>query len=169
MPYLFLKFVGIFVKIESYSNLFLLILGSPFPSAASPLAVGSPGMGPRPSPRGAGPLPSPHSGSGGQSSQTGNRNQVPASRLLPQRLWAGATPTPLTAKALDDICKPSTPPPTPNGHRPPLGPALELSPLHRFLGCVYLRRFMQNHIKTEQGLTGLQSPEPGMIMLPLET
>ena len=85
MPYLFLKFVGIFVKIESYSNLFLLILGSPFPSAASPLAVGSPGMGPRPSPRGAGPLPSPHSGSGGQSSQTGNRNQVPASRLVDER------------------------------------------------------------------------------------
>ena len=85
MPYLFLKFVGIFVKIESYSNLFLLILGSPFPSAASPLAVGSPGMGPRPSPRGAGPLPSPHSGSGGQSSQTGNRNQVPASRLVDLR------------------------------------------------------------------------------------
>ena len=85
MPYLFLKFVGIFVKFESYSNLFLLILGSPFPSAASPLAVGSPGMGPRPSPRGAGPLPSPHSGSGGQSSQTGNRNQVPASRLVDLR------------------------------------------------------------------------------------
>jgi hypothetical protein len=38
----------------------------------------------------------------------------------------------------------------------------------RFLGCVYLRRFMQNHIKTEQGLTGLQSPEPGMIMFRVE-
>ena len=27
---------------------------------------------------------------------------------------------------------------------------------------------MQNHIKTEQGLTGLQSPEPGMIMFRVE-
>ena len=79
--YLVLKFFEIFVKFESS---LLLILGSPFPSAASPLAVGSPGMGPRPSPRGTGPLPSPHSAQSGsgQSSQTGNRNQVPASRLV---------------------------------------------------------------------------------------
>ena len=102
-------------------------LGSPFPSAASPLAVGSPGMA-RPSPR---PLPSPHSGQGGGQGSQQNKNQVPASRLLPQRLWAGATPTPLTAKALDDICRPSPPPPTPNGHPAPLGPYLQLSPLHR--------------------------------------
>ena len=103
-------------------------LGSPFPSAASPMAVGSPGM-PRPSPR---PLQSPHSvqSQSGQGSQH-SKNQAPSSRLLPQRLWAGATPTPLTAEALDDICRPSPAPPTPNGHTPPLGPSLNLSPLHR--------------------------------------
>lgn len=97
--------------------------GSPFPSAASPMAVGSPGMA-RPSPR---PLPSPAQGREGQQ----GRNQAPASRLLPQRIWAGATPTPLNSKALEDICKSTPPPPTPNGHLPPIGPHLNLSPLHR--------------------------------------
>ena len=101
-------------------------LGSPFTSAASPLAAGSPGM-PRPSPRS---LQSPHSAqSGGQSGAT-SKNQIPATRLLPQRLWAGATPTPLTAHALDEICKPSPPPPTPAGHPAPLGPIISSSHLY---------------------------------------
>lgn len=124
-------------------------VGSPFPSAASPMAVGSPGM-PRPSP-GSRPMPSPAA-----NAQLGNKNHAPSSRLLPQRIWAGATPTALTSKALEEICKPSPLPPTPNNHLPPLEPHLELSPLHRFFGVVYLRKFIQEYIKaTDNGVQSL--------------
>jgi hypothetical protein len=38
----------------------------------------------------------------------------------------------------------------------------------RFLGCVYLRRFIQQHIRTEEFLTSMASPEPGMIVFRVE-
>ena len=76
-------------------------------------------------------LQSPHSVHSTGQSGTASKSQVPVSRLLPQRLWAGATPTPLTAKSLDEICKPSSPPPTPKDHMAPLGPTVLISPLNR--------------------------------------
>ena len=120
---------------------------------------------PRPSPRS---LQSPHSVHSGGQPGSGGKSQVPTSRLLPQRLWAGANPTPLTAKALDEICKSSPPPPTPSGHPTPLGPVVSISPLNRFLGCVYLRRFIQQHIRAEATLTALPSSDPGMIVCRVE-
>ena len=63
------------------------------------------------------------------------------SRVLPQRSWAGAVPTLLTHEALDLLCSPSPHP----QHLP--GP--ELSPLERFLGCVYMRRQLQRFIQSE--------------------
>ena len=93
--------------------------GSPFPSAASPLG-GSPR--PRPSPRNPGSSPNPsmgHSGGGGV-------HQTPT-RILPQRLWAAAIPTPLTFKAFDELCRPSQLPGT-----SPAGNQLLVSPLHRY-------------------------------------
>ena len=58
-------------------------VGSPFPSVQSPMA----GQSPRPSPR----MGQSASGHGGGPSQ-----QSLSARILPQRLWAGAHPTPLT-------------------------------------------------------------------------
>ena len=62
-------------------------------------------------------------------------------RLLPQqRLWAGANPTPLSASAFDEICRPCpTPPPSPGV----AVPQISLAPIHRFLGCLFLRRQLQ--------------------------
>ena len=93
--------------------------GSPFPSAASPLG-GSPR--PRPSPRNPGSSPNPSMGHGGGSGV----HQTPT-RILPQRLWAAAIPTPLTFKAFDELCRPSQLP-----GASPTGNQLLVSPLHRY-------------------------------------
>ena len=125
--------------------------GSPFPSsAASPLG-GSPR--PRPSPRHPGSSPNP-SGHG-----TTAAHQAPA-RILPQRLWAAAIPTPLTFKAFDELCRPSYLTGT-------SGPLL-VSPLHRFLGCVFMRRQLQHIIKSEEYLVSVTVPEPSVIAFKVE-
>lgn len=64
------------------------------------------------------------------------------SRVIPNRSWAGAYPTQITVEALDTICRPCS---HPNKEIP--GP--ELSPLERFLGCVWMRRNLQRFIQSE--------------------
>ena len=86
----------------------------------------------------------------GNSGQIGARSGQPRNRILPQRLWAGANPTPLTNKAFAELCRPS--------QLQPPGPNLavsnvQLSPLHRFLGCVFLRRSLQLEIKREDNVS----------------
>lgn len=107
--------------------------GSPF-AAQSPIASnwpGSPSM-PRPSPR------------PGQSPDHKTQGNTPhLSRVLPARSWAGAVPTLLTHEALDTLCRPC-----PHPHREVSGP--ELSPLERFLGCVYMRRQLQRFVQTDE-------------------
>ena len=126
-------------------------VGSPF--GGNPNSVGSPsgGMhGNRPSPRPGIHSPSMHSNTShlgqGASAQSGVRSGQPRNRILPQRLWAGANPTTLTTKAFAELCGPS--------QLQPPGPNLavsnvQLSPLHRFLGCVFLRRSLQLEIKKD--------------------
>merc|ERR1712240_926186 len=96
-----------------------------------------------------------HSGGGGV-------HQTPT-RILPQRLWAAAIPTPLTFKAFDELCRPSQLPGT-----SPAGNQLLVSPLHRFLGCVFMRRQLQHIIKSEEYLTSLPLPEPSVIGFKVE-
>jgi len=96
-----------------------------------------------------------HSGGGGV-------HQTPT-RILPQRLWAAAIPTPLTFKAFDELCRPSQLPGT-----SPAGNQLLVSPLHRFLGCVFMRRQLQHIIKSEEYLTSLTLPEPSVIGFKVE-
>lgn len=103
---------------------------SPFaqmsPAAASAWP-GSPGM-PRPSPR---PGQSPDHKSSQQA--------VPHhSRILPARSWAGAIPTLMTYEAFETLCN-SCPLPGINGP--------EMSPLERFLGCVFMKRQLQRLVK----------------------
>ena len=128
-------------------------VGSPF--GGNPNSVGSPGgalHGNRPSPR-----PGIHSPMHGSSSHLGlstsghpsARNGQPRNRILPQRLWAGANPTPLTDKAFAEICRPSQlQAPGPNLNVS----TVHLSPLHRFLGCVFLRRSLQLEIKKDENI-----------------
>ena len=123
--------------------------GSPFPNAASPLG-GSPRS--KPSPRYSGPSPKSISGSGVHHAQA---------RILPPRLWAAAIPTVLTTKAFDDICKPGSLIGSSN--------ASMVSPLHRFLGCVFMRRQLQHIIKSEEFLTQMSSGEPSVIAFRVET
>merc|ERR1719259_752036 len=52
-------------------------------------------------------------------------SQTP-SRILPQRLWAAAIPTPLTFKAFDELCRPNVLAGSSSSGM--------VSPLHRFLG-----------------------------------
>ena len=137
---------------------------SPRPPSASPAP--SPGLFPTPSPIGAGspftaasplggsprPKPSPrHSPSVSQ----------PPSRILPQRLWAAAIPTPLSGKAFDELCRPSVLAGSTSSGM--------VCPLHRFLGCVFIRRQLQHIIKTEDHLTNLETREPSVIAFKVDS
>uniref|UniRef100_A0A0K2TAA1 Mediator of RNA polymerase II transcription subunit 14 n=1 Tax=Lepeophtheirus salmonis TaxID=72036 RepID=A0A0K2TAA1_LEPSM len=132
-------------------------IGSPFHSSSvpSPLAVGSP-VTQRPSSK------------PGYHGSTFTSRALP--RLLPQRLWAGANPTPLTLNAFDDICKPSILiPPNGSGNSPFVPTNMSnISPLYRFLGCVYLKRYLLNCIKVEDFLTLLPTNEVGIISFKVE-
>ncbi|XP_050305905.1 mediator of RNA polymerase II transcription subunit 14 [Anthonomus grandis grandis] len=129
--------------------------GSPFPASQSPAASnwpGSPSM-PRPSP--ARPGQSPGGPVMHSPQQVDLRSGNHLSRVLPQRSWAGAVPTLLTHEALETLCCPSP-------H--PLGiPGPEMSPLERFLGCVYMRKQLQRFVHNETYLTNIPNNEPGVI------
>ena len=61
-----------------------------------------------------------HSNPGSRSSGTAGGVSF-ASRTLPQRVWAGANPTPLTQQALTELCKPcQLIPPAPNLYASPV-------------------------------------------------
>ena len=126
--------------------------GSPF-TAASPLG-GSPR--PRPSPRHPASSPSPAGPAGGSSYNAVGHT----GRILPQRLWAAAIPTPLTVKAFDELCRPSL-----LAGQPSSG---LVCPLHRFLGCVFIRRQLQYIIKSEEYLTNVAT-EPSVIAFKVES
>jgi mediator of RNA polymerase II transcription subunit 14 len=64
------------------------------------------------------------------------------SRVLPSRSWAGAVPTLLTHEALDTLCSQGS-------HPQKEIPGPDLSPLERFLGCVFMRKQLQKLIQTE--------------------
>ena len=115
--------------------------GSPFPSAQSPASVNSP--------------------AGNKNNKAGKSGGTAVSRVLPQRLWAGSTPTPLTSKALADMC---TPIKAANNDQS----MMPLSPLHRFLGCMYLRKFVITHARSEEAIGLMQSPEPSTILFRVE-
>ncbi|XP_060525569.1 mediator of RNA polymerase II transcription subunit 14 [Cylas formicarius] len=131
--------------------------GSPFPSSqslSSPATSnwpGSPSM-PRPSPARTGQSPGgPIMHSPQQIDlKTGNH----LSRVLPQRSWAGAVPTLLTHEALETLCCPTA--------HPQGIPGPDLSPLERFLGCVYMRRQLQRFIHNEAYLTAIPNNEPAV-------
>ncbi|XP_015606309.1 mediator of RNA polymerase II transcription subunit 14 isoform X2 [Cephus cinctus] len=133
--------------------------GSPFPSSqsmASPAASNWPGSPsvPRPSPARPG-----HALHSPQASDHKAGSHI--SRVLPQRSWAGAVPTLLTHEALDLLCSPS---PHPSGL-----PGPDISPLERFLGCVYMRRQLQRFIQSDECLTAINSTEPGVVHFKVET
>ncbi|XP_008554086.1 mediator of RNA polymerase II transcription subunit 14 [Microplitis demolitor] len=138
--------------------------GSPFPSSqsmASPAASNWPGSPsvPRPSPARPGQSPGHVALHSPQASD--HKTGTHISRVLPQRSWAGAVPTLLTHEALDLLCTPS---PHPAGL-----PGPDLSPLERFLGCVYMRRQLQRFIQSEDCLTAINSTEPGVVHFKVET
>ncbi|XP_046742942.1 mediator of RNA polymerase II transcription subunit 14 isoform X1 [Diprion similis] len=138
--------------------------GSPFPSSqsmASPAASNWPGSPsvPRPSPARPGQSPGHAALHSPQASDHKSGSHI--SRVLPQRSWAGAVPTLLTNEALELLCCPS---PHPSGLIVP-----DLSPLERFLGCVYMRRQLQRFIQTEEGFTAINSTEPGVVHFKVET
>lgn len=118
--------------------------GSPFPSSqsmTSPAASNWPGSPsvPRPSP--ARPTQSPGHAALHSPQASDHKTGTHISRVLPQRSWAGAVPTLLTHEALELLCCPS---PHPSGL-----PGPDLSPLERFLGCIYMRRQFQRFIQTD--------------------
>ncbi|XP_076298705.1 mediator complex subunit 14 [Lasioglossum baleicum] len=137
--------------------------GSPFPSSqsmASPAASNWPGSPnvPRPSP--ARPAQSPgHALHSPQASDHKTGTHIP--RVLPPRSWAGAVPTLLTHEALELLSCPS---PHPSGL-----PGPDLSPLERFLGCIYMRRQFQRFIQTDDCLTAINSTEPGVVQFKVES
>ncbi|CAG5108193.1 Similar to MED14: Mediator of RNA polymerase II transcription subunit 14 (Aedes aegypti) [Cotesia congregata] len=138
--------------------------GSPFPSSqsmASPAASNWPGSPsvPRPSPARPGQSPGHVALHSPQASD--HKAGTHISRVLPQRSWAGAVPTLLTHESLDLLCTPSL--------NPAGLPGPDLSPLERFLGCVYMRRQLQRFIQSEDCLTSINSTEPGVVHFKVET
>lgn len=140
--------------------------GSPFPSSqsmASPAAsnwAGSPSIS-RPSPARPGqspghmPLHSPQ--------QPMSEHRIPShvSRVLPQKSWAGAIPTLLSYETLDVLCSYS---------KHPLGfSGPDMSPLERFLACVFMRRQLQRFIQNNENITDINSNEPGVTHFKVET
>ncbi|XP_001354245.3 mediator of RNA polymerase II transcription subunit 14 isoform X1 [Drosophila pseudoobscura] len=117
---------------------------------------GSPSM-PRPSPR---PGQSPEHKSTGGSVVTGGPDRG-GSRGTLNRPWAGAVPTLLTHEALETLCRPS---PHPNKDIN----VTDMSPLERFLGCVYMRRQLHRNIQNEESLTALNSTEPGVVLFKVD-
>ncbi|XP_020281468.1 mediator of RNA polymerase II transcription subunit 14 isoform X2 [Pseudomyrmex gracilis] len=137
--------------------------GSPFPSSqsmASPAASNWPGSPsvPRPSPARPGQSP----GHAAMHSPQASDHKIGShiSRVLPPRSWAGAVPTLLTHEALELLCCPS---PHPSGL-----PGPDMSPLERFLGCVYMRRQLQRFIQTDECVTNI-STEPGIVHFKVES
>ncbi|XP_050447117.1 mediator of RNA polymerase II transcription subunit 14 isoform X4 [Cataglyphis hispanica] len=138
--------------------------GSPFPSSqsmASPAASNWPGSPsvPRPSPARPGQSPSHVALHSPQASDHKTGSHM--SRVLPPRSWAGAVPTLLTHEALESLCCAS---PHPSGL-----PGPDMSPLERFLGCVYMRRQLQRFIQTDDCVTGINSTEPGVVHFKVES
>nr|XP_033322342.1 mediator of RNA polymerase II transcription subunit 14-like [Megalopta genalis] len=138
--------------------------GSPFPSSqsmASPAASNWPGSPnvPRPSP--ARPAQSPGHAALHSPQASDHKTGTHISRVLPQRSWAGAVPTLLTHEALELLSCPS---PHPSGL-----PGPDLSPLERFLGCIYMRRQFQRFIQTDDCLTAINSTEPGVVQFKVES
>ena len=89
-----------------------------------------------------------------------------ASRTLPQRLWAGANPTPLTQQAWTEICKPCVlNPPAPGL----TVPAMPMAPLHRFLGCTFLKRFMLQTIRQENLAVQPSTQDQGTVVFKADT
>ncbi|XP_003426298.1 mediator of RNA polymerase II transcription subunit 14 [Nasonia vitripennis] len=148
--------------------------GSPFPSSqsmASPAAsnwVGSPSIS-RPSPVRPGqspghvPLHSPQQPQQQMSAEHARMgNHV--SRVLPQRSWAGAIPTILTYDTLELLCSCS---------KHPAGvPGPDMSPLERFLGCVFMIRQLKRLIQMnerENPLSIVNSTEFGVIHFKVES
>nr|NP_612041.2 mediator complex subunit 14, isoform A [Drosophila melanogaster]Q9W0P8.4 RecName: Full=Mediator of RNA polymerase II transcription subunit 14; AltName: Full=Mediator complex subunit 14; AltName: Full=dRGR1 [Drosophila melanogaster]AAF47395.4 mediator complex subunit 14, isoform A [Drosophila melanogaster]AGW25608.1 FI21204p1 [Drosophila melanogaster] len=118
---------------------------------------GSPSM-PRPSPR---PGQSPdHKSTGGGAGVAGGTDRG-GSRGTLNRPWAGAVPTLLTHEALETLCRPS-PYPNKDINVP------DMSPLERFLGCVYMRRQLHRNIQSEETLTALNSTEPGVVLFKVD-
>ncbi|XP_017066396.1 mediator of RNA polymerase II transcription subunit 14 [Drosophila eugracilis] len=118
---------------------------------------GSPSM-PRPSPR-PGQSPEHKSTGGGAGGGVGADRGV--SRGTLNRPWAGAVPTLLTHEALETLCRPS---PHPNKDIN----VSDMSPLERFLGCVYMRRQLHRNIQSEESLTALNSTEPGVVLFKVD-
>lgn len=83
------------------------------------------------------------------------------SRGTLNRPWAGAVPTLLTHEALETLCRPS-PYPNKDINVP------DMSPLERFLGCVYMRRQLHRNIQSEETLTALNSTEPGVVLFKVD-
>lgn len=84
------------------------------------------------------------------------------SRVLPStRTYAGSVPTLLTHEALDQLCR--------SGPHPQKEiSSIEMSPIERFLGCVFMRRQLQHLINNEEWLTPITSNEPGKIMFKVD-
>ncbi|KAI4496983.1 hypothetical protein M0802_007931 [Mischocyttarus mexicanus] len=138
--------------------------GSPFPSSqsmASPAASNWPGSPsvPRPSP--VRPGQSPGHAALHSPQATDHKSGSHISRVLPQRSWAGAVPTLLTHEALELLCCPSS---HPSGL-----PGPDLSPLERFLGCIYMRRQLTRFIQKDECLTSINITEPGVVHFKVES
>lgn len=112
---------------------------------ASPAASNWPGSPsvPRPSPARPGQSPGHIALHSPQAAEHKAVNHLP--RVLPQRSWAGAVPTLLTHEALELLCAPSA---HPSGL-----PGPDMSPLERFLGCVYMKRQLQRFIQTDESVS----------------
>ncbi|XP_022648416.1 mediator of RNA polymerase II transcription subunit 14-like [Varroa jacobsoni] len=130
------------------SPAFPLLSASPantWPSSPAP---------PRPSPR---PFqPSPGGPSPAQPPSVEVRQPPVMSRMAPPHPgnWAAAMPIVLTHEKLDQLCTPTAP---------------GLSPIERFLGCAFMRNFIQRHVETAQGRAPIGLiPDSGIVTFRLE-
>lgn len=91
-----------------------------------------------------------------------------ATRVPPQppplpttnRSWAGAVPTIITHEKFELLCRAS--------QHPCKECTFDISPLERFLGCVYIRRQLYRNIQNDDALILLNSGEPGMVLFKVE-
>lgn len=104
-----------------------------------------------------------HRSSSTSISSSSNTSSQSNLRLAPtNRSWTASIATSITHEKFELLCRPSPHP------CKDICFTIDISPLERFLGCVYIRRQLYRNIQNDDTLIALNSNEPGIVVFKVE-